>query len=254
MDANPFQLEGRIALVTGASQGIGLAIAQIFAQFGAKVVICSRKPDQIEAAAKVIRSATGGEVLPLTAHVGSADDRDQLVAQIRSRFDQLDILVNNAATNPVYGPLESLDGSAFDKIMEVNVKACLEMAKCVLPWMQQQGKGSIINISSVEGHQPTPGLGMYSVSKAALLMLTRVMAKEWGQYGIRANTLSPGLIKTKFSKALWENEKTLQGFTRRLAVNRIGEPMDIAQAALYLASDASAYMTGNELIVDGGYL
>ena len=169
-------------------------------------------------------------------------------------FGGIDILINNAATNPVFGPVVNTDSAAFDKIMDINVKAPFELGKMVLPIMQQRGGGAIINISSIGGLTPEPGLGIYSVSKSALIMLTKVMAKEWGSAGVRANVICPGLIQTKFSEALWKNEEMLSKSIKHLPIQRIGQPEDLAGIALYLASDAGAYTTGAVLSVDGGYV
>jgi dehydrogenase/reductase SDR family protein 4 len=163
-------------------------------------------------------------------------------------------LVNNAATNPVYGPIDQADGGVFDKIMNINLRACFLLSNLCRPSMVERGGGSIINISSVEGIKPSAGLGLYSISKAGLIMLTKTQAKEWGQQGIRSNVICPGLIKTKFSKALWSDEKNLARFTKHLALNRMAEPDEIAGLALFLASDASSYCTGSTFTADGGFL
>jgi NAD(P)-dependent dehydrogenase (short-subunit alcohol dehydrogenase family) len=252
MKKDMFSLEGKVAIVTGASKGIGEAIARVFAQYGAKVVISSRKQADLEVLAEEIKNEYRAEVLPLAAHAGDINQLQKLLTKTIEVFGQVDILVNNAATNPVFGPSLDCSGDAFDKIMQVNVKSPFEFAKLVYPFMRQNGGGSIVNISSIAGSTPDPGLGMYSVSKAALNMLTKVLAKEWGIDGIRVNALSPGLIKTKFSQALWENPKMLEHFTKRLPIARMGSVDEIAALVLYLASDASTYTTGVNFQVDGG--
>lgn len=252
MKKDIFSLEGKVAIVTGASKGIGEAIARVFAQYGAKVVISSRKQADLEVLAEVIKGEFGTEVLPIAAHSGEIAQLKELLNNTMESFGKVDILVNNAATNPVYGPSLDCNGDAFDKIMQVNVKSPFEFAKLVHPFMKKNGAGSIVNISSIAGSSPDPGLGMYSVSKAALNMLTKVLAKEWGEDGIRVNALSPGLIKTKFSQALWENPKMLEHFTKRLPIARMGSVDEIAALVLYLASDASTYTTGVNFQVDGG--
>lgn len=252
MKKDMFSLEGKVAIVTGASKGIGEAIARVFAQYGAKVVISSRKQADLVVLAEEIKNEYRAEVLPLAAHAGDINQLQELLTKTIEVFGQVDILVNNAATNPVFGPSLDCSGDAFDKIMQVNVKSPFEFAKLVYPFMRQNGGGSIVNISSIAGSTPDPGLGMYSVSKAALNMLTKVLAKEWGIDGIRVNALSPGLIKTKFSQALWENPKMLEHFTKRLPIARMGSVDEIAALVLYLASDASAYTTGVNFQVDGG--
>lgn len=249
---NQFDIKNKVAVITGASKGIGEAIARIFAEYGAKVVISSRKQADLDQLAAEISTETGAEVVGIAAHAGELEQLKNLIDKTVERFGGVDILVNNAATNPVYGPSLDCPESAFDKIMQVNVKAPFELSKYVHPIMKQRGGGSIINISSIAGHTPDPGLGIYSVSKASLNMLTKVLAKEWGQDGIRVNAICPGLIKTKFSQALWEDEKTLNHFTKRLPIARMGEVEEISPIALYLASDASSYTTGQMFAVDGG--
>ena len=251
---NTFNLSGKVAVITGASKGIGEAIARIYAAYGAKVVISSRKQADLDALADEIRKEYQAEVLPIAAHAGDMEQLKNLVNKTIEVFGGIDILVNNAATNPVFGPSLECSGEAFDKIMQVNVKAPFELCKIVHPIMQARGGGSVINISSVAGSTPDAGLGIYSVSKAALNMLTKVTAKEWGKDGIRVNAICPGLIKTKFSQALWENEKMLHHFTKNLPIARMGNVEEIAPMALYLASSASSYTTGMLFTVDGGML
>ena len=251
---NVFNLSGKVAVITGASKGIGEAIARIYAAYGAKVVISSRKQADLDVLATEIKAEYGAEVLPIAAHAGDIEQLKNLVAKTIEAFGGIDILVNNAATNPVFGPVLDCSGDAFDKIMQVNVKAPFELCKIVHPIMQARGGGSIINISSVAGSTPDPGLGIYSVSKASLNMLTKVTAKEWGKDGIRVNAICPGLIKTKFSQALWENEKMLNHFTKNLPIARMGNVEEIAPMALYLATQASNYTTGMLFTVDGGML
>ena len=252
MSQNPFRLDGRVAIITGASKGIGASIAQTFAANGAKVVVSSRKQAAVDEVVAEIQAA-GGEALAVAAHVGDTQALENLVKLAIEHYGRIDILVNNAATNPVFGPLEdSVD--AMDKIMQINVKAPLELAKFALPYLKAQSNSAIINISSVEAFIATEGLGCYSVSKAALNMLTKSMAKEWGKYGIRANAICPGLIKTKFSEALWSNEAMLKYYLKQTPLGRIGEPQEIANLALFLASDASTYSTGAMFMADGGIL
>ena len=248
-----FSLNNKVALITGASKGIGEAIAHLYAQYGAKVVVNSRKQEAVdEIAAEIIKN--GGQAIGIAGQVGNPEDLKNLFEKAMAAYGRIDVVVNNAATNPVFGPVENTDGNAFDKIMSVNVKAPFELAKLVLPTMIEHGGGAIINISSIGGVRPEDGLGIYSVSKAALISMTQVMAKEWGKHNIRVNVICPGLIKTKFSKALWDNEKMLQRFTGRLPLGRIGTPEDIAGLALFLATDASAYCTGGTFTADGGFL
>ena len=247
-----FDLNGKVALVTGASKGIGEAIARYLATYGAKVVISSRKQADLDETAEAIRKETGAEIIAIAANAGDDEQSRNLINKTIEHFGGIDILVNNAATNPVFGPSLNCDAAAFDKIMAINVKAPFELSKLVHPIMKQRGGGSIINISSIAGITPDPGLGMYSVSKAALNMLTKVTAKEWGEDGIRVNSICPGLIKTKFSQALWQDEKMLHHFTKRLPIARMGSVDEIAPLALFLASEAAAYTTGGIFSVDGG--
>jgi NAD(P)-dependent dehydrogenase (short-subunit alcohol dehydrogenase family) len=246
-----FDLTGKVAVITGASKGIGEDMARVFARFGAKVIVSSRKQDACDALASDIK-AQGGEATGIAAHVGDMDQLQQLVDRSIATYGGIDILVNNAASNPVFGPSLDCDGAAFDKIMQANVKAPFELSKLCYPSMKARGGGSIIMISSIAGHTPDPGLGMYSVSKASLNMLTKVLAKEWGPDGIRVNAICPGLIKTKFSQALWQDEKILNHFTKRIPIARMGTTDEISPLALFLASDASSYSTGSLFYADGG--
>jgi NAD(P)-dependent dehydrogenase (short-subunit alcohol dehydrogenase family) len=248
---NVFDLTGKVAVITGASKGIGEAIARIFAIYGARVVISSRKQADLDELAKEINEE-GGDCIGIAANTGDMTQLKNLVERTVAIYGRIDILINNAATNPVYGPSLECSESAFDKIMQVNVKAPFELAKMVHPIMKSHGGGSIINISSIAGQTPDPGLGIYSVSKASLNMLTKVLAKEWGEDGIRVNAICPGLIKTKFSQALWDNEKSLTHFTKRLPIARMGTVEEISPMALYLASAASGYTTGGLFSIDGG--
>jgi len=251
--ASKFNLHGKVALVTGSSKGIGKSIACGLAQHGARVVVSSRSQEAVEAVANEFR-AEGLEAVGIACHVGDPAQQERLIQKTLEAFGRLDILVNNAAISPYYGPLEQTDEAAFDKIMQVNVKAPWMLANRAFPHMKEQGGGSIINIASVEGLRPGFGLGLYSVTKSALIMLTQNQAKEWGRYGIRANALCPGLIRTKFSEGLWSNEKVVSHYTRVTPLGRIAEPDEMAGAVVLLASDAGSYMTGGVYTADGGYL
>ncbi len=247
-----FRLDGKVALITGASKGIGEAIAHGLAAFGASVVVSSRKQDAVDAVAAAIREA-GGDATAIAANVGNADDIEALVAATVEACGGLDILVNNAAANPVYGPLQNTDARAFDKIVDVNLKGPFELAKLAHPLMKSRGGGSIINVSSIGGLVPESNIGIYSVSKAAIISLTKAMAQDWGGDNIRANAICPGLIRTRFSEALWSDADTSARFVERIALGRIGEPGDLVGLAVYLASDAAAYCSGAYFLVDGGY-
>ena len=248
-----FDLSGKVAIVTGASKGIGESIARGLAEFGANVVISSRKQEAVDEIAQNFK-VDGLEAVGISCHVGKSEQQDELVAKTIEKYGRVDVLVNNAATNPFFGPMENGDNAIFDKIMEINVRAPFELASKLLPYLKENGGGSIINISSVEGLKPTFGLGLYSTSKAALTMMTQNMAMEWGPHGIRANTIAPGLVKTKFSQSLWSNEKTLKDYLETVPLQRIAEPDELAGIAVFLASDASAYVTGSVITVDGGYM
>ncbi|MDH3389101.1 MAG: glucose 1-dehydrogenase [Gammaproteobacteria bacterium] len=247
-----FQLDDRVALVTGASKGIGEAMARGLAQFGAKVVVCSRKQEAVDTVAAAFRS-DGLEATGIAANLGNIEDIQPLIDRTVEVYGGLDIIVNNAAVNPVFGPLQNTDEHAFDKIIDVNLKGPFELCKKAYPILKRRGGGSIINISSIGGLTPEAGIGIYSVSKAAVINLTKAMAQDWGADHIRVNTICPGLIKTRFSEALWNDEETLNRFVNHIPLGRIGEPEDIAGLAVYLASDASAYCTGGVYMVDGGY-
>ncbi len=247
-----FDLTDRVAIITGASKGIGKEIALALAQNGAKVVISSRNQESVDAVAKEFTDQ-GLEAVGIAAHMGSQDDIKNLVNSTTSKYGGIDIIVNNAATNPVYGPLLTNDDETFDKIMSINVRGPLNLAKLAHPSMKERGHGSVINISSVGGIRPEPLIGLYSMSKASLISITKIMAQEWGEDNIRANVICPGLIQTKFSKALWENEKVSQSYTKHLPLKRIGQPEEIAGLALFLASSASSYCTGAIYTADGGH-
>ena len=247
-----FDLTNKVALITGASKGIGLAIARAFAEAGAKIVISSRNQDTLDVEATQL-AEQGLEVTALAANIGDFPSMTNLVKQTIKIYGGIDILVNNAAANPVFGAVMDTDSAAYDKIMQVNVKGPFELTKMVQKSMAARGGGSIINISSIGGLSPEPMVGIYSVSKAALISLTKVVAKELGSQNIRANAICPGLIKTKFSEALWKNEKVLNSIMRHQPISEIGEPEDISGLALFLASDASSYCTGGVYTADGGY-
>ncbi|MCB9081326.1 MAG: glucose 1-dehydrogenase [Lewinellaceae bacterium] len=247
-----FRLDGRVAVITGASKGIGASIAHFLGQAGAKVVVSSRKQDAVDEVAAELQQA-GIDAKAIAANVGKLEDCQALIEQTIAAYGGVDILVNNAAANPVFGPVEQTEVWAFDKIMDVNVKGPFELAKLALPSMKSRGGGSIINISSIGGLRPEPGLGIYSVSKAAIISLSKVLAKEWGSHGIRVNVICPGLIKTKFSEALWTNDQILKHMMAQLPIARIGTPEEIAALALYLAAPASGYSTGGVFTADGGY-
>ncbi len=248
-----FRLDGKVAIITGASKGIGLSIAQALAEHGAKVVVSSRSQSAVDEAAAGI-SQQGFEATGLACHVGRADDLKNLVNQTMQIYGRIDILVNNAATNPVYGPIDEASLELFEKVMDINVKGPFILSNLVYPIMRKNKGGSIIHISSVEGLKPGLGLGVYSTTKASLIMLTQNQAKEWGKDGIRSNVICPGLIKTKFSQALWTNEQLMGYIDQQLPLKRIAEPDEMAGLAVFLASDASSYCTGSIYLADGGFM
>lgn len=248
-----FNLEDKIAIITGSSKGIGKAIAKGLAEQGAQVIISSRDQNACDEVAQEFTNL-GLKAVGIACHIANEEQRKSLVDRVIAAFGRIDILVNNAAINPVFGPIEDVDPAIFDKIMEVNVKAPWSLSNLVLPHFKAHNSGSIINIASVEALTPGFGLGLYSTSKAAILMLTKNQAKEWGQYGVRANAICPGLIKTKFSSALWTNEKMLTKLERSIPSGRMGMPEEMAGLACLLASDAGSYMTGGVYTADGGYM
>lgn len=247
-----FRLDNKVAIITGASKGIGKAIALALGQQGAKVIIASRKQDAVDETANEFRKE-GIEATGIAAHMGDMVQVKVLVEKTIEIYGGIDIIINNAAINPVFGPILQTDAEVFDKIMQVNVKGPLELSKLAYPSMKARGGGSIINISSIEGLTPGLGLGLYSISKATLIAATKVLAKEWGADNIRANVICPGLIQTKFSEALTGNEKILKMVLAKQALPQLANPEDIAGLALFLASDASAFCTGAVYTADGGY-
>jgi dehydrogenase/reductase SDR family protein 4 len=246
-----FSLDGRVALVTGGSRGIGRAIALGMAAHGATIAVSSRKAESCEAAVADI-AAAGGTAMSVPGNVGRADDCERTVATVMERLGRLDILVNNAAANPQFGPLLQADEAALDKIWEVNVKGPWRMsALAVSSWMGENG-GAIINLASIGGIHPEPLIAAYNASKAAIINMTKSLARELGPLGIRVNAIAPGLIRTDFARVLVETDEIRERFIGTAALRRVGEPDEIAGAAVFLASDAAAYITGEILVVDGG--
>jgi len=251
--ADMFDLTGRVALVTGASRGIGEAIAKAYAQRGARVVVSSRKQEACEKVAQEIVAA-GGESVAIACHIGDMEALAKLFDTVEQRFGRLDVLVNNAATNPYYGHILDTDLGAYQKTVDVNVRGYFFASIMGGRLMRKGGRGSIINVASVNAVRPGPLQGIYSVTKGAVLNMTKAFARECGPEGIRCNAILPGLIRTKFAGALLADEQQLQHYVGDNPLRRVGEPQDLAGAAVFLASDASSYVTGEFLVVDGGFL
>jgi NAD(P)-dependent dehydrogenase (short-subunit alcohol dehydrogenase family) len=248
-----FDLTGKVALVTGASRGIGYAIAEAFAAAGARVVLASRHQEALDQAAESIR-AQGGEALPIAAHTGDPEAVQHLVDEIVKHYGGVDILVNNAATNPHFGPILTAEESHWEKILDVNLRGYFRVTKACVESMRQRGGGKIINIASVNGLQAQPWMGVYCVSKAGVVMLTQVLAIELATDNIQVNAIAPGLIRTRFSRMLWETPEISEAILKHVPQQRIGEPEELTGIALYLASAASNYTTGAIFVVDGGQL
>ena len=246
-----FDLSGRVALVTGASRGIGSAIAEILAEHGAQVVLSSRKQADLDVEAERINSQYAEKATAIAAHSGRPEELERLVQQVMERFSRIDILVNNAATNPYMGPVLGAELPAWDKTFEVNLRGVFVLTKLVYAaWMEAHG-GAIVNVASIGGLRPGIGLGIYNVTKAGVIMLTRQLAREAGG-NVRVNAVAPGVIKTRFAEALWANEAILDRILAQNPMARIGVPNEVAAAVLFLASDAASYVNGEVLVVDGG--
>lgn len=247
------RLNGKVAIVTGGSRGIGEGIATAFGREGARVVVASRKLEGLEPVAKKITDA-GGECEAMACHTGKPEQVDELVQRTVERFGQVDILVNNAATNPYFGPMIDLDWGAWDKTFEVNLKGYFACARAVAKHLlERQAQGSIVSVSSVVGKMASPMQGIYGMTKAAVISMTRTLAMELGPQGIRVNAIAPGIVETRFSRALTENPGLKDMILQRTALKRVAQPEEIAGAAVYLASDESSYVTGEVLTVDGGW-
>jgi NAD(P)-dependent dehydrogenase (short-subunit alcohol dehydrogenase family) len=246
-----FDLTGKVAIVTGASRGIGRAIAEEMARIGASVVISSRKAESCEAAADAIRQA-GGKAVAIPCHIGEKPQVQALVDKTRAALGKIDILVLNAASNPAFGPLAEVSDEAFDKIVALNIRSHLWFCSLVLPEMAKRKDGAIILIASIGGFRGSPNLGAYAMSKAAIMQAARSLAGEWGPHNIRINCVAPGLIRTDFSRALIENKTVLAHRLATTPLGRVGEPVDVAGAVILLASEAGRFITGQSLVVDGG--
>jgi NAD(P)-dependent dehydrogenase (short-subunit alcohol dehydrogenase family) len=246
-----FDLSGKVAIVTGSSRGIGRAIAERMAEHGARVVVSSRKPEACEAVAQGIRE-NGGEAVVIACNISRKPELQELVDETNRHWGGIDILVCNAAVNPYYGPSAGISDEAFDRILGTNVRSNFWLANMVCPKMAERGGGSFIIISSIGGFRGTASLGLYGISKAADMQLARNIAVEWGPKNVRANCIAPGLVRTDFARALWEDPVRYRKTTRDNPLQRIGEPDEIAGAAVFLASPAGNFVTGHTLVVDGG--
>jgi len=253
--SNLFDLTGKVALVTGSTKGIGKAIAEAMAAHGASVVISSRKADACEAVATSVNASNAGgpgRAVAIPANIGRKEEIEQLVAETRRQLGRIDVLVCNAAVNPFFGPMKDLPDSAFEKILGVNIRSNHWLCQLVLPEMIARQDGSIMIVSSVGGLKGSAELGAYCISKAADLQLVRNLAVENGRHNVRVNAISPGLVRTDFARALWENPDILQRRTAGDPLRRIGEPDEIAGIAVYLAARAGSFTTGQNFVIDGG--
>jgi dehydrogenase/reductase SDR family protein 4 len=244
-------LSGKNAIVTGGTRGIGLAIARGFLEAGASVTICGRKPENVQQALAEL-AGDSDRLQGISAHVGKTEDQQRLVTAAEDRFGPVNLLVNNAGTNPYYGPIVESEDAAWDKTLQINLRAPYQLSKLIARKMIASGGGSIINISSIAGLTASPMQGIYSVSKAGLIMLTKVMARELGRQGVRVNCICPGVIKTKLSEAMWADPQAEQQVAAMKALGRVGTTDELVGAAVYFASDSSSFTTGAVLTVDGG--
>ena len=249
--STPFDLTDKVAVVTGSSRGIGRSIAETMARMGAKVVISSRKAEACEPIAGDIRKK-GGEAVVIPCNISRRDEVEALIRGAEETLGAIDILVCNAAVNPYYGPLGEISDEAFDKIMGANVKSNLWLCSLAIPGMAARGGGAVVIVSSIAGIRGTEMIGAYGISKAADFALARNLAVEWGPKNVRVNCIAPGLVKTDFARALWEDEKALERRNRATPLRRIGAPDEIGGVAAFLASPAASFITGQVIVADGG--
>jgi len=248
-----FELNDKVAVVTGASKGIGEAMAHGLAEFGARVVLSSRKQEAVDEVADRFKKE-GLEARGIACHVGDAGQREALVQKTLDAYGRIDILINNAATNPYFGPIEQMTEAAYHKTLDVNLHAALHLSNLIYPHLKKQGGGSIIHLSSIEGLHASAYFSAYNISKAGIIMLGKNQAAEWGKDGIRVNVICPGLVKTKLSAGLWQNETLMKSLPNKIPLGRMASPEEMAGLAVYLASDASSYTTGGVFVSDGGLL
>ncbi len=251
------RLQHKVAIVTGASRGIGRAIAELFAREGGSVVICGRKQEALDQLAGDLTSSLkdfSGRIVPMACHVGRLEDLERMVDRATREFGQIDILVNNAGTNIAQGPAVEMTDAQFDKMIEVNLKSAYRLTRLVAPGMCERGSGSIVNIASIAGIRPQFHSLLYSMTKAALIMLTQSYALELGPSGVRVNAIAPGLVETTLSEYYWKDAERFQPLMERQPIKHLGQPAEIAEIALALASDSASYLTGQTIVVDGGRL
>ena len=246
-----FDLKGRTALITGSSRGIGRAIAERMAEAGARVVVSSRKLDACEEVVAGIRKA-GGEAVAIPCNISNKPELETLVTRSREAFGRIDILVCNAAVNPHFGPTQEIPDSAFQKVIDCNIRSNHWLCQLTIPEMAERGDGVVLIVSSIGGLKGSTMLGTYGLSKAADMALARNLAAEWGPRNVRVNCIAPGLVRTDFARALWENPQIYEQTVQRYPLRRIGEPDEIAGAAIFLAARAGNFITGQTLVVDGG--
>ncbi len=245
------QLKSKVAIVTGGSRGIGKSTAEVFARESATVIICGRKQNTLDEVAAELKGLPG-RIVPMACHVGKLEELERLVETATREFGRIDIVVNNAATNIAQGPAIQMDDGQFDKMVDVNLKSAYRLTRLVAPGMCQRGSGSIINIASIAGLRPQFHGLLYSMTKAALIMMTQSYAVELGPQGVRVNAIAPGLIQTVLSEYYWKDESKWKQAMARQPIQHLGQPIEVAEVALLLASDASSYLTGQTIVVDGG--
>jgi dehydrogenase/reductase SDR family protein 4 len=247
------RLQHKVAIVTGASRGIGRAITELFAKEGASVVVCGRKQEPLDQVSKEL-TGLAGRIVPIACHVGRLEDLERMVDRTIREFGKIDILVNNAGTNIAQGPALEMTDAQFDKMVEVNLKSAYRLTRLVAPGMCQRGSGSIVNIASIAGIRPQFQSLLYSMTKAAIIMLTQSYALELGPRGVRVNAIAPGLVETTLSEYYWKDDSRFQPLMERQPLKHLGQPIEIAEIALLLATDSASYLTGQTIVVDGGRL